>query len=309
MCGRRGNPKQAKYPEEIRDAIALNKPTTYEVYLKYKHICSSRSALVKIICSVCGSEHISNFKQLNRRLVVTDQVCPKCVMSVATSDSGWRKRNSEAQLKIQGTPEQKKKNALGVSKFWRDNPDVLERMRRNLLLTNQRQDVIDRYATRKWNPRGISGDFSSKWGVISFDSSYELATLLALESMPNTLCVTRGPVINYQLDGREHIYLVDFEVNFLGGKVVWFEVKSWFTQTRKDRIEKIKEKILSASEAAKAKNVEFVVVSEENSKEVLGVEMPRGTQRAKMLRNTAHRIHFAKSKHAALYGAKEDIAA
>lgn len=206
------NPRHHHLPDDLKEAILAKEPVDYDFYLRRKNIYSSKTLRVKFVCEVCGAAHESDFKHLNRRKVVTGPVCPECVMCVATADAGWRERNSEAQTKIQSLPEQKAKNAAGVSRFWANNPEKLASMRESVIAANQREDVRARLRTRQtWNGRGVSGDYLSIWGWLAFDSSYELATLLALESNTDVKLVTRGPVIEYELDGKRQ-YFVDYEI-------------------------------------------------------------------------------------------------
>lgn len=291
------NPRHHNLPDELKAAILANMPVDYEFYLRFKDVYSSKRLKVIYACEVCGAEHMSDFKHLNKRKVVTAPVCPKCVMKVVGSDEAWRKRNSESQARVQCLPEQKAKNAAGVSKFWANNPDKLEKMRENVIATNQREDVKAKLRARGgWNGRGISGDYLSKWGWLQFDSSYELATIVALESREDILSVKRGPIIKYEFEGVSREYFVDFEVVFVSGLKWWCEVKSGYVGKHVEKLGKLREKLRAALELVKGGHADKVVlITERNAKEVLGTVMPRDTYRNSLFQKLHDKIIFARA--------------
>jgi hypothetical protein len=291
------NPRHHHLPDELKAAILAKESVDYAFYLKYKGDYSSKSLRVKFDCEVCGDRHESDFKHLNKRKVVTGAICPKCVTKVVSTDIGWRERNSEAQLKIQSLPETKAKNAAGVSKFWAENPDKLAAMRESVIAANKREDVRERLLARQaWNGRGISGDYLSRWGWLRFDSSYELATLLALERNESVRTVRRGPVIEYEFDGARR-YFVDYEIAFHGGAKWWCEVKSGYIGKHREKIDKLRAKLSKAIELIRLGHADkIVLVTEKSSQEILGVKMPRGTDRNAMFKKYSKKIIFARQK-------------
>lgn len=291
------NPRHHKLPNELKSIILAGEAVSYAVYLKYKDIYSSIKVRVEFNCEVCGVKHESDFKHLNKRTVVTAAVCPKCVMSVVIKDSGWLERNSEAQLKVQSLPEVRAKNAASVSRFWAENPEKLAKMRENVIAANQREDVKERLRARVgWNGRGISGDYLSIWGWLRFDSSYELATIVALEAREDISYVKRGPIIEYEFEDRGHEYFVDFEIKLLSGEVWWCEVKSGYVGKHVDRIEKLREKLRAGLELVRAGHADkIIMITERNAKEILGIQMPRSTYRVALLRRLYDKIKFARA--------------
>jgi hypothetical protein len=291
------NPRHHHLPDDLKLAILAKDPVCYDFYLKYKTVYSSKSLRVQFECESCGETHESDFKHLNRRKVVTGAFCPKCVMRVSSSDEGWRKRNSVAQLKIQSLPKQKAKNAAAVSKFWADNPDKLASMRESVIAACKRDDVRERLRARQaWNGRGISGDYLSKWGWLTFDSSYELATLLGLERNETVKLVRRGPVIEYEFEGARR-YFVDYEILFNDGAKWWCEVKSGYVGKHVDRIDKLRAKLSQALDLVRLGHADkIILVTEKSSERLLGVKMPRGASLVAMFKKHSAKIIFARKQ-------------
>ncbi len=291
------NPRHHHLPDDLKAAILAKLPVDYAFYLKHRNCYSSKALKVVFDCEVCGSRHESDFKHLNKRKVVNGAVCPKCVMKVASADESWRSRNSEAQMKVQSLPEQKAKNAAGVSKFWSENPEKLAKMRENVIAANQREDVREKLRSRQsWNGRGISGDYLSKWGWLHFDSSYELATLLAFEQNDDVKMVRRGPIIEYEFEGVRQ-YFVDYEVEFVDGIKWWCEVKSGYIGKRREKFGKLRAKLFKSLELIRLGHADkMVLITEKSSQRLLGVKIPRSTARDSMFRKYFDKIIFARQK-------------
>lgn len=224
-------------------------------------------------------------------------------MRKSASDEGWRKRNSEAQLKVQSLPETRKKNAESVSRFWRENPDRLESMRQSVLLANQRPEVrARRRAVESWNGRGISGDYLSKWGWLHFDSSYELAFIIALEEDLSVLKVNRGPLIEYEYLDRNRTYHMDFEVIFVDRQKWWAEIKSGYIGAKRGSIDQLRAKLGKTLELVRQGHADkAVLVTEKNSNDLFNFVMPRGTVRNNLFRKYYDKIIFANEKHEERY--------
>lgn len=291
-----------KLPEELVQAI-LNRdvPVSYEMYEKYRDIYSSKSLNVRFDCLRCGAPHVSNFKHLNKRTRVTGAYCPKCVMKVVASDPAWRAANSEAQLIVQSDPEQRRKNAEGVARFWRENPEAKDAMVEKVLAAQQTPEVQAKYNAREaWNGRGISGFYQSKWGRLAFDSSYELCVLERLEMDETVLCVKRGPVLPYEFKGRTHNYYLDFSVERHDGTIEWIEVKSKYIGTQVDRTGRLRAKVDAALKAKGSRR--FTLITESNAKSIIGCALPRGTYRKALLKRLSHKIDFTNQKDTERYG-------
>lgn len=287
------NTRHLKLPVELQTAIRDKSAVTYSFYERFKSYYSSTALKVCFNCECCGAEHVSNFKHLNKRTLVKSPVCPSCVMKVVTNDVSWRSANSKAQLEIQSTSSQKKKNADGVSKFWKNNPDKLQHMREACVAYNQSELGREKNRQRKQhNGRGISGDYLSKWGWLNFDSSYELAFILHLEMRGDLVFVKRGPIIEYQLNGRGHQFFMDFEVGFDSGQRWWCEVKSGYVGRRIEHMASLRAKLATSLDLIKAGHADRVVlVTETSAPEIFGFRMPR-SNRKKMFQENVSKIIF-----------------
>lgn len=292
------NSRHQSLPDELK--VAISKSSTesvdYAFYEKFKHLYSSIKLKVRYVCEECESIHTTDFKHLNKRKVVSRAICPKCVMKIAGLDEGWRKRNSEAQLKIQSTPGQKAKNAAGVSEFWKNNPEKLESMRQTLL-TYYESDIGKNMIKRRQlggnYRRGISGDYLSRWGWTSFESSYELLFIIEFEKRSDVASVRRGPIIKYDYEGVARQYFMDFEVKFESGEIWWVEIKSSYIGKNRHSIGKLREKLTEALRLAKSGHANKVLmITEKSSKRILGVPAPRGSSRVNLLRDNYDKIIF-----------------
>lgn len=152
------------------------------------------------------------------------KTCGKCWYKSQTADSPeWRKKNSDAQLIAQNKPEQKAKNAAGVSKSW-----TKERRETNSQYTKDRwkNDEAFRISASKnlaWtqgdgakfreimkNSIGIGG-LRGVHNGICYDSALELSYILWCERKSI-------PIKRYDLDpvsytdelGKERNYFPDF---------------------------------------------------------------------------------------------------
>jgi hypothetical protein len=158
-------------------------------------------------------------------------------------------------------------------------------MRQSVIAAQQRPDLKEKYRVREaWNGRGISGDYHSRWGWITFDSSYELAFLTALEVRNDVALVKRGPIIEYLHDSVGRNYHMDFEVHFASGQRWWCEVKSGYIGKQRDRIDKLRQKLSAALERSRSGHVDRVVMVTEPSLE------PRAVLR-KLQQQTRQRLH------------------
>lgn len=72
-----------------------------------------------VCCQKCGLEKNYIVKQYRRRDWNKEELCGNCYLDKRCyRNPDWIQKNSQAQLIAQNKPEQKKKNAIGVSKSW-----------------------------------------------------------------------------------------------------------------------------------------------------------------------------------------------
>ena len=80
------------------------------------------------------------------------------------------------------------------------------------------------------------------------------------------------------------------------------EVKSGYVAKEVDRYDKLVAKLTAGLAASRAsENVKMVVVTELNSKEILGIQMPRSTYRKAMFRRLGAKIQFSKQSDTVKY--------
>lgn len=298
------NPRHVNLPVELQDAIRSGEPVEYSFYERFKNSYSSKRLKVRFVCASCGNSHVSDFKQLNKRKRITEAYCPKCVMGVVTSDPEWRKLNSDAQKVAQKRSDVKEKNANGVSRFWKNNPDRLKTMREKVHAAQRQPETLAKYRARVGHSgRGISGKYHSKWGWLSFDSSYELAFLLHLESRDDVAHVERGPIIPYDFEGAQREYHMDYTVRWTNGEVTWNEVKSNYIGKLRDKRGRLRSKILASIAAAtQVTSCKIALITDKSAKEKFGFTMPRSSYRTRMLRDVASSVIWQNPKDKEKYG-------
>lgn len=185
-------------------------------------------------CLKCGScftySHVTTFLLKRKHYPYKKdlwQTCGKCWLRSQTADSPeWRKKNSDAQLIAQNKPEQKARNAAGVSKSWtkerketnsqyaKDRWKNDEAFRiaasKNLAWT---QEGGDKFSEIMKNSIGIGG-LRGVYNSISYDSALELSYILWCERKSI-------PIKRYDLDpvsytdelGKERKYFPDFIIH------------------------------------------------------------------------------------------------
>ena len=263
------------YPKFASEALIKGEEISYEDYLPYKDVLKSRRLIVKCICASCGKQFKQNAKHLGKRKLIDGEFCPNCVMKEVTRNEDWLSKNSEAQKRIQSTPEQKMKNSEGVRRYYVNHPEARVEKAEAGRKIMTKSEVIRRIDVRKvYNGSGISGDFQSRFGKLRFESAFELAVIACLDENSNVKDVKRGPVVDYKHKGVSRIFFVDFIIKFNDGKIIMVEVKSSYIELVDN------EKINSKNDAAKkyilANNIdEYWLITEHNSIGKLGVKMPR----------------------------------
>lgn len=276
-----------KYRQSTRDALLARKYLTYEEYMLDAQTCKGPNIEVRFTCAACGIEHKANAKQLSKRTVVNSPLCPNCVMKSVTSSRAWREKNSDSQKKIQSTAEQKRKNAEGVSRFWREHPEQKRIMAQHVKETFSQPEVRERWrkSLRPGN-RGLVGTLRLKNGQkIRFESSYELCFLFWIESRYPEISIRRcNFLIPYTYEGRTKIYIPDFLLVYKGWKGL-FEIKSLFFHHFDLRRDLAKQD--AAAVLRRDRHIDVYVQINENTANNLGIELLR-SQRIKPLCKLLH---------------------
>lgn len=169
-------------------------------------------------CTLCQQTfEYSMIKKFLRNRIRCDQkywsTCQKCFLKLRTVDSPeWIEKNSQAQLIAQNKPEQKIKNANGVSKSW--TPDRKQKASENF----KNRFANDPIFREKMicNPKVSSklGGLKGYYNNIKYDSALELSFIMWCEH--NSI-----PIKKYDLDPMHYIdennehrsYFPDFIIN------------------------------------------------------------------------------------------------
>jgi hypothetical protein len=162
--------------------------------------------------------------QKNRSLWNT---CSKCWFLINTSESEeWRDKNRQAQLIAQNKPEQKRKNAEGVSRSWtterkKKASDILkkkwasdeefsEKALQNLSWTSANGDTFNKIMSKSIKTGGKRGIYNN----IHYDSCLELSFILWCEE--NSITIKRydlDPISYVAEDGKVRRYYPDFIIS------------------------------------------------------------------------------------------------
>lgn len=187
--------------------------------------------------------HYSNVKKFmrNRRNKPEKSglwsTCPRCWLKINTSeDPQWIKKNSDAQKIAQNKPEQKRKNAEGVSKSWtterrneaskslkerwKNDPEFSKKALKNLIPHNSGENVKMGYGTG-----GLRGIYSG----MKYDSALELSFILWCNHKNVPIRRYDYPPVTYNdEDGIRREYHPDFIINDneiveIKGSGLWFK--------------------------------------------------------------------------------------
>jgi len=197
-------------------------------------------------------------------------------LKLTTSTKRWKKNNSAAQLKVQSLPEQKLKNAIGVSRFWEQNPDVKEKVRQKLIAKYQDPLFKARFMKSLGkNLHALSGKYyfdNRQW--IQFGSSYELCFLIWLESQFGLKAIRRCKFsIPYKHNGKTHNYLPDYMIICTDGSSAIVEIKStkypFYDKHKNDN------KTLAATEFVKTHNIDYYWFIDEDEGSMLDIQFKR----------------------------------
>jgi hypothetical protein len=194
----------------------------------------NRKIRFESVCIICGCKFEMLWSRFCRRInseTKMKSICGLCAVKVATNSNEWKKKNSESQLKVQGTPEARKRMSEILKKSRKEDPTISERISKSLKKTYRNnaelRKKISEASKRNWereeykqkvSPRGFHhGVFHSKDnGDIYFASSWELMFLVWCEDNKDIIkfgrCKDR---ITYKKpSGKSARYHPDFEVKF-----------------------------------------------------------------------------------------------
>lgn len=297
------NVRQMQYCDEVKAILLEGRPFTFEEFSKFKDKYSG-NVRVEFECEDCGAFCSTPFKKLKRRKYAQRPTCPSCSVKEVTSLEEWKKNNSEAQLKVQSTPEVLEKNRQAVKKFWANNPEIKEKMRSNLLKAHQREDVRERMRNRtKHSGTGISGLYQSKWGEIRFDSCYELGFIVEMEKRNDVVNLSRGPAIDYTYEDKVHQYIIDFRVEFQQ-EIILAEIKgSYISNVRDLRIKAKNDAVEAALKGGIADR--FIFVTEKDCKEQFGFNLPtRKHDRHNLFKSLEGKVQLHQTKYEEMFYGK-----
>lgn len=212
------------YSKELVEFYINNNFITWKMY-KDENV--SGSLMVQIKCIYCGLDTLIKSKSLHKR-VYQFELCNKCSLQYVTKTDEWREKNKKAQLKIQSTPEQKLKNSIAVSNFWKNNEEVKEKMKQNLIKKYQDKEYKDNWIkTLSKKTHSLSGLYKFDNGMeINFGSAYELCFLDYCEHNQKDWQIYNADFsIPYEYDERTRHYIPDFILQVKNKKII-VEIKS-----------------------------------------------------------------------------------
>jgi hypothetical protein len=208
---------------------------TFKDYLLNPNRAGIANWKINGLCTNCqNSFSMTQVKSLRKRSFNLLELCNRCYLNYRCySNPEWLLKNKKAQLISQNKPEQKLKNAIGVSASWTKErrkkfSDLLtnrwkncsEEERERMLKPLRWTDTKDSYyeTAFKKSVKGISGEYNG----ISYQSLLELSFLLTCEERGVTVARYESEGIEY-LDekNKKRLYYPDF---IIYGKVI-IEIK------------------------------------------------------------------------------------
>lgn len=193
----------------------------------------SNAKLVEGICTKCGKpfeySRVKKFmrnrsrKPDKRSLWVT---CQGCWLVINTAeDASWVETNRLNQLKIQSTPQQKAKNAAGVSASYTpqmrkraserlkdkwSNVEFASSALANISWTQTNDERFDAIMRKSFGSGGLRGDFNG----MRYESAVELSFLLWCNKVNVPVKRYDLPPIQYEDEcGIQRVYIPDFIIN------------------------------------------------------------------------------------------------
>ena len=240
----------------------------------------SRKIKTEAICKVCKYKFEMLWSRFCRRKNSETKmkcICGKCAIKVATNSDEWKKKNSESQLKAQGTPEARARMSKIVTESRKNNPDIGRRTSESLK-KRYREDPslrkkISEASKRNWermeykdkvSPRGFHhGIFHSKDnGDIYFASSWELMFLVWCDNNEEVIVFKRceDRIVYKKPNGQKARYHPDFQVDLKSD--VWIaEVKG--SRSDYDLVSRKRE---AAQKFYKGTNKSYIMVYKEDLK-------------------------------------------
>jgi len=192
-------------------------------------------------CKLCGREfHVLWNNMWLRRRHVGEEVCGSCVRKKAYTDE-WRQNNSEAQKRVQGTPEARERMADTLKRVHREDPSIGRRISEGLRAAYKNnpefRKKISQASTRNWKSLEYQekvtghgyhhGYFVHQGSRVYFASSWELMFLVWCSKNVDIVTFERcRDRIGYRKpNGGLAYYHPDFTVIWNNGSRTTFEVK------------------------------------------------------------------------------------
>ena len=127
-------------------------------------------------------------------------------------------------------------------KFWQDNPEYIEIVREKQkeiwsdLEKRHRDSLMVAELRRQGKCNSHKGEYNSRFGVIPFDSSYELLFIENCEKDKRIVNLERDfDLVEYDYDGKRH-FVPDFMIWLKNGDFLIVEIKSeWYSKKPKER--------------------------------------------------------------------------
>lgn len=213
----------------------MNKITLKELELRnYDYKSISNYKLIGGLCIKCGCDYsyskVKKFLATRKNCLEKKHLwnsCRKCWLIIQTSENKeWIEKNRVSQLIAQNKPEQKRKNAEGVSKSWnKDRKNKASQFLKdrwkndeqfkikallNINWTSVKDDRYEKIMSKSIFCGGLKGIYKN----IRYDSALELSYILWCEE--NNISIKR-----YDLDFIEYLdeknkkrcYIPDFIIN------------------------------------------------------------------------------------------------
>jgi hypothetical protein len=196
---------------------------------------------VKGVCEKCGQSFTATWNNVWLRKAYKGlEVCGKCGRKEQFTEE-WKRNNSAAQKRVQGTPEARKKMSEILCRVHQENPEIGRKISQGLRDAYVRdpglREKISAASKRKWREPGYQekvtgqgyhhGWFVSRSGQIYFASSWELMFLVWCENN-NTIvrfCRCQDVIPYTKPNGGSAFYHPDFELEFVDSHILVAEIK------------------------------------------------------------------------------------
>lgn len=242
FCNSSGFNKRNDVPAEFLEILKHNKTVTFDVFEKFSG-CNSKKNVV-FLCAQCNTECIMMWNKLKQRSDKFQEngkmkLCNNCYKKHVSKHETHRKNNSEAQKIAQNKPETIAKHrktqitrynndpslrikmSLAVKKMLAENPQVIDKIRKNSISNWLKPEYVEKQAIRK-NQSTLAG----KYDGVFFASSYELSFILYCKK--NNITINRSNLsLRYTDDfGSQRYYIPDFIIkNNTSDKLKLVEIK------------------------------------------------------------------------------------